>query len=374
MKKAAVFMLFPVLMLWGRHLSAGNAPEANRIIKKNARSGVTINIPDENTFSPEARKLEKQGIRLLWTKGRSGKGARMLEQAISKEARLVIAPSHLALYYQRGLHNNRKAVAVLEKAIKYHPKSPWLFFSLANVYAYEKDHRKAILYYLKAMELGYSGQASLQYNLANSYLHSGNGIKAIQSYEKALAIDPRHDGARKNLIYACMRTNNITKALAYAGDSAELTKRLAVSLGRTGHYKEALRVYNRAVELLPDDFETNFNRALTLDRLNRSGDALTAYEKASELRPHDPDPLFNAALLLKRLKHNDLSLTYIDRAIALAPRRAEFHFARGIILSELNRHDEALEAYEQTLKLDPGHKNAAMARKTLLMKMGRHSE
>lgn len=96
----------------------------------------------------------------------------------------------------------------------------------SNVFAYAKNHPIAIRYFLKAKELGYEEQPSLHYNLANSYFYERRYHEAIQSYEKALAIDPTHEDARKNLLLACMKSNKIDTALEYAGTSVDLIKKI----------------------------------------------------------------------------------------------------------------------------------------------------
>ena len=213
----------------------------------------------------------------------------------------------------------------------------------------------------------------MHYNLANSYFYERRYPEAIQSYKKALRIDPTHEDARKNLLLACMKSNQIDTALEYAGTSVDLIKKIAVSLGRAGRYAEALMVYERAINLRPDDFEIQFNRALTLEKLNRPQEALDGYHLASQVQPDDPDPFYNSAILMRKLGRYDSALRAIDRAISLAPRREQLHFARAIILVGLKQYDEALKSCEIILKINSRNKNAAQAKKTLL-KMVRHPE
>jgi tetratricopeptide (TPR) repeat protein len=369
-------LVYTLLLSWAAHAGytyAQSDPEAIRIFKQSARSSFDIDIPDKDSFAPEAVQLESEGMRLLWTRGRSRQGARLLEQALAKEPRLVLAASHLALYYQRGLKDRQRAVAVLEKAIKYHQNYPGLYFDLANVFAYAKNHPKAICYFLKAEELGFAEQPSLHYNLANSYFYERRYPEAIRSYKKALMIDPTHEDARKNLLLACMKSNKIDTALEYAGTSVDLIKRIAVSLSRAGRYAEALRVYEQAIKLNPDDFETQFNRALTLEKLNRPQEALDGYHLASQISPEDPDPFYNSAILMRKLGRNDSALCAIDRAISIAPQREQLHFARAIILVGLKQYDEALKSCDITLRTNPRHNNAARAKETLL-KMMQHKQ
>ena len=58
-----------------------------------------------------------------------------------------------------------------------------------------------------------------------------------------------------------------------------------------GHWLEALRELQEAIEINPSNSTWLFNKALTLDTLERFNDAINIYEQLHELEPSDPEIL-----------------------------------------------------------------------------------
>ena len=60
-----------------------------------------------------------------------------------------------------------------------------------------------------------------------------------------------------------------------------------IALFNTGHYAEALRAYDKALELDPDYSSAWFNKSTALDELERYEEAMRAFDKALELNPEE---------------------------------------------------------------------------------------
>ena len=105
---------------------------------------------------------------------------------------------------------------------------------------------------------------------------------------------------------------------------------------QSGRVEEALRAYDRAIELNPDQLESHFNRGNVLLRLQRQSEALAAFE----------------------------------RAIAISPELAMAHYNRATLLSAAGRVDEARRGYQRTLELDPNFMQARFNLGTLLLAQG----
>jgi tetratricopeptide (TPR) repeat protein len=144
----------------------------------------------------------------------------------------------------------------------------------------------------------------------------GRGREALMSFRRALSIDPRHGGARKNAAVEMARAD------APAG--------------------ELVDAFMAAVALQPGDPECWLGLAQALLRAERAPEALAAVERAASLDPHSAaaiDTWFAAARDAKRLPE------FIDRMAALAGASApdEVALRRIDALLELDRHQEAVE-------------------------------
>jgi len=328
-------------------------PPALQDIQRNFLSSFDIEIPDIASFDPSVLDLEQRGVFLVWTAGRSGEGAAMLEEAIEKEPRLVMAPVNLAIYYEFFLADASTAATVLESAIAHSPDQPHLYLALANVQAGQGNHDAAIDHILQALKLGHR-HASVYYNLGNAYSGTGNVEAAIENYIEAVAINPAHENARSNLILAFIRRGDVDRTLEYAGDDVELVRRAAISLGRDGYMEESLRATDRALELDPQHAETYFNRGVALGELGRHEEALESYERAITLNPDDAKSHFNQAGTLQQLDRLEEALAAVSIAVEVEPI-ADNYFGRGMILMALGRPEEAFEDFNRTFELEPNH-------------------
>jgi tetratricopeptide (TPR) repeat protein len=68
-------------------------------------------------------------------------------------------------------------------------------------------------------------------------------------------------------------------------DDSTAWHRKGIVLDNLGRYEEALQVYDKALELKPNDFDAWHRKGGTLDKLGRYEEALLAIDKALKLKP-----------------------------------------------------------------------------------------
>ena len=113
------------------------------------------------------------------------------------------------------------------------------------------------------------------------------------------------------------------------------------SLYDLGRKEEALKAYQKAIELKPDDDVTWFNKGNVLYDLDRKEEALKAYQKAIELKPN-----------------NQMAWNAYEKAIEFKPDDYESWLKKGNFLDELGRKEEALKAYQKAIELKPNDQRA----------------
>ena len=135
-------------------------------------------------------------------------------------------------------------------------------------------------------------------------------------------------------------------------DPATLYNR-GVTYAKLERYDEALADYNRSLELRPDDPATLNNRGTTYTKLGRDDKALADFNRSLELRPDDPDTLFNRGTTYDKLKRYDEALADYNRSLELRPDDPATLNNRGNTYARLERYDEALADYNHSLELRP---------------------
>ncbi|CAG7889475.1 unnamed protein product [Brassica rapa] len=115
--------------------------------------------------------------------------------------------------------------------------------------------------------------------------------------------------------------------VGYVGSSLLLSQRLRLLLFQiqkinssgermfsTWRYREALELYDRAIELSPKNVTYLSNRAATLSRLGRMGEALNQWEEAIKLDPQSAKARHGLGMSLLRLGHIDEAMKLVEEA------------------------------------------------------------
>jgi tetratricopeptide (TPR) repeat protein len=128
---------------------------------------------------------------------------------------------------------------------------------------------------------------------------------------------------------------------------------LGTALHKHGRYEEALKAFDKAVQLKPDDAELWKNLGEVLISLDRPSEAILSFQHALKLNPRHWAAANNCANLLYRLKRFDDALVHFNLCDELQPNRALTLQARALTLHRLNRLDESLADNLRAHELDP---------------------
>jgi len=169
----------------------------------------------------------------------------------------------------------------------------------------------------------------------------GNALRALQRFEEAL--------------------RSYERALELQADFAEAAFGRGVVLQHMQRLDEAVKAYDRALSLRPDFAQAHANRGAALQSQHRLTEALVSYDRALALKPDYTEVHFNRAVTLQGLQRPEEALQSYGRALAGRPEYIDAHYNRSLLLQQLRRFDEALESYARTLVLDsnlaPAYKN-----------------
>ncbi len=90
-------------------------------------------------------------------------------------------------------------IQTLEDEASRNPKDPSPRLKLANIFYDQKQYNRAIESYQRALELDPTN-VNARTDLGTAYFYSGRPKDALQEYQKSLEIDPRHEPTLFNMI------------------------------------------------------------------------------------------------------------------------------------------------------------------------------
>lgn len=200
---------------------------------------------------------------------------------------------------ERNRRHFKEAAGYFRRAIKYEER-PYCHYLLANALFDADEYEKALKEYHTYEKIETEKMESLSENFyINAARCSRSAEKreeAIEYFKKALALNPENreaNGAIANL-YRNMMWDSGNKyygrlAMPYSDRQIELTPDSAFYLRRRGwllrdmgEYEEALKAFERSLELEESQFSYN-GKGKTLNNLRRHEEALDCLRKAIEL-------------------------------------------------------------------------------------------
>ncbi len=123
-------------------------------------------------------------------------------------------------------------------------------------------------------------------------------------------------------------------------------------------YEEAIKDYDEAIELDPQNVDTYINRGVAKDALKKYEEALADYDKAIELDPKYAEVYNNRGLAKYALYQYKEAIKDYDKAIELSPEYAEAYSNSGLAKYALHQYKEAIKDYDKAIELSPEYAEA----------------
>jgi len=137
---------------------------------------------------------------------------------------------------------------------------------------------------------------------------------------------------------------------------------LGRSLLRAGAFEQAAAEFQRAVELEPQDFWSNFYEGMCAYRLERFNEAVAAFRCCIALAPTTVECYYNRALAESAAGRPGQAFRDYTRALELAPGLTEAALNRGILSYQSRRYDAAITDFERALTATATSDAAALGR------------
>ena len=152
----------------------------------------------------------------------------------------------------------------------------------------------------------------------------------------------------------------VDEAIKYYNKAIELNPQFAEAFYNRGLAKadlgkpeEAIKDYDRAIKLNPLYSKAYNNRGTAKADLGKPEEAIKDYDRAIKLNPKNPNAYSNRGLTKTALGTPQEAVKDYDKAIELNPKYAEAYNHRGHAKFSLGKLEEAIKDYNEALKLNP---------------------
>jgi len=186
------------------------------------------------------------------------------------------------IHFQNGTYDD--AIRAYNKAIELDRSFGWPYSNLALTYLTLGKYAEAILLYQRSTSLLETAveKAAAWNSLGNIYRHLNDYENALNAYRRADELDPENAGRRGSMDLACTEPNS---------QNAQVWIELGNLFFKAASYNEAVNSYEKAVRIDPVSGWANSNLAMALVFQNKYKEAVPLYLKSIELFTDDKDKI-----------------------------------------------------------------------------------
>jgi len=193
-------------------------------------------------------------------------------------------------------------------------------------------------------------------SLAKKEIKRGNINVAIRLFKAVLDQQPSHPVAKKGL--RKLQDKHAQGQADNSGPGVEQINYLkhlyysAIPDKTEQACRELLRAYPNSVDIY------NIFGACLINDHSRLAEAIKAFDKAVEIQPNFAAAYYNRGDALKQIGRLDDALDSYDKAIRLEPNNAFSYNNRGLVLQYLGKPSEAISSYEHAAQIKPDYADA----------------
>ncbi len=120
-------------------------------------------------------------------------------------------------------------------------------------------------------------------------------------------------------------------SIAGAAHSSDAWLKKGIALEIINKHEEAIKAYDKVIEIDPQYFEAWTNKGNALKELGNNDEAIKAYDKAIEINPQDSDAWNNKGFAFDNLNKPDEAIKAFENAIEINSQNSIARYHKGTL-------------------------------------------
>ncbi|MCK5877260.1 MAG: tetratricopeptide repeat protein [Candidatus Marithrix sp.] len=200
---------------------------------------------------------------------------------------------------------------------------------------------------------------------ARKYQKTGNLQKAEVLYYQVLQQLPTHKQALnfyKKLGATFSKNGQINQAIKYyqrvlelSPNNAEIQNDLGIILGSQLKLESAKSCFQKAIAVKDNFAQAYYNLGIVFNEQKQFVEAINCFQEALSINPNHADAYLNLGNALTAQDKFTEAVNYYQKAITLDSNNVNAYNALGVALKKMDKMDESLVAFQQAIVLNPNY-------------------
>ncbi|HEX2617266.1 MAG TPA: tetratricopeptide repeat protein [Flavobacteriales bacterium] len=264
-----------------------------------------------------------------------------------------------------GLGRLSKAMELLDTIERVEPYNEDVQLHKANIFSQQRNYRRAVEHYKRALELADEGLDDIYLDLAFEYENLEEYEDAIKCLKQALDLNPENEAVLYELAY-CYDLGEAEEASvvffrSFTNEhpySSVAWYNMGNVLAKLERFEESNEALDLAIAIDERFSSAYFSKARNLLLAGRYDDAIACYEETLSFDGPQAITFSFIGECYEKMERYEQALIHYDQAIALDPTWVDAWIGRGVVKDIQNRLPEALKDLEQAVAIGADNPDA----------------
>jgi tetratricopeptide (TPR) repeat protein len=264
-----------------------------------------------------------------------------------------------------GMGRLNKGLEILDALEKVEPFNEEIQLHKAGIFSQQRNYRRAIEYYRRALQLAEEGLDDIYLDLAFEHENLEEYDEAISCLKKAADLNPENEAVLHELAYCFDLAGADDASVAYFKEFTNDQPYSAVgwySLGNVLSKLERMDESNEALDLalaIDERFTSAyFSRARNMLIAGDYENAIACYEETLVFDGPQAITFSFIGECYEKMERYEQALIHYDQSIHLDPTWVDAWIGRGVVKDVLNRLPEAIRDLENATRIAPDNPDA----------------
>ncbi|MBZ0207872.1 MAG: tetratricopeptide repeat protein [Flavobacteriales bacterium] len=274
-----------------------------------------------------------------------------------------------------------KALELLDAIEKVEPYNEEVQLHKAGIYSQQRNHRRSVEHYKRALDLAEEGLDDIYLDLAFEHENLEEFDDAIGCLKNALELNPENEAVLYELAYcydlagadeACITFfRNFTNEQPYSSVSWFNLGNVFAKLER---YEESNQALDLAIAIDERFSSAYFSKARNLLIASRFEEAIACYEETLVFDGPQAITYSFIGECYEKMERFEQALISYDQSIALDPEWVDAWIGRGVVMDMQDRVQEAVLALQHAVRISSDNTDALYYYAAVLARAERYAE